>query len=145
MTIEEVKMRAKKVAAEHAILEATKAAKRVAQVEYLRSVVAAVMPALPAICSRIPNIPGPPLRAFNAAHGLYLNEQGQWLESYQGGSVIVARDDTYVAEHFCAEDVADAISVALIKHAGSRESSVARIADETDRLRAATLLLKGAV
>lgn len=142
MMIEEMKKRAKKVAAEHAAHEAAKGTKREAQVEFLRAVLIAVWPALPALCSRIAGLPGPTFRAFNVGHCLYLSEKGQWVESCEGGALLLTRTDAFVVEHFCAEDIADVLSLALTKHAGSRDGSTTEIRKEAERLRAATLLLK---
>lgn len=143
MMIAELTKQATRVAAEHEGLQMAKRDKYEAQVEFLRAAVDAVRPALPALCSKVQNIPGPTLRALSVARRLYLGESGQWIEIRDGGAMILARTDHDVVNDFLMEDIVDVLSVALTKHAGSREWTTAEIRKEAERLRAAVLLLKG--
>lgn len=141
--IKEMAIRAVKIAKEHERLQMAKQDKQAAQAEFLRAVLDAARPALPALCSRIPHVPGPAIRALNVGHMLYLDESGVWLEMCEGGSLILSRTDEVVSRDFIIEDIVDVISMALTKHAGSRECVTTEIKREAERLRAATLLLRG--
>lgn len=142
--IEEMGKRAARVAAEHGDLQAAKADKQAATAELLRAVVDAVRPALPALCSKMhAHDHARSVRVLNVGHNLYLAEHGGWIESLEGGALLLVRTDEEVARAFVAEDVVGAISDALSRQAGAREWGTAEIRREAERLRAAVLLLRG--
>jgi hypothetical protein len=140
--LDDMARQAAQVKAEHDELGFAKDGKRAAQVELLRAVVDAVRPALPALCSRMQNVPGPIVRALNVAHNLYLGESGGWIEVRDGGTMLLRRTSEEIVVDYVVEDIADALSNALTRHAGSREWSTTEIRHEAERLRAAVMLLR---